>query len=764
MAEADVVFKIRADLADAIENLKAAEKALEMVGEQAEKAAPKIKQAEKALTPMAALAKGFGDQWKANIPTMEQFGAKLANLLNPMAALQVAAAAVAAGFAAFAAFTIKGIQAAAENEEAVNRLRAALAAQGAETEANVSALTKYASTLAMTTRFTDEAIMAAQTLGLRINIAAHQMPAATEAAINMASALGMTLDEAMQALAQTLDGTGGRIMERVPELKALSEEALRAGGAFDVVREKFREAAEKDVAGLAGSFARLKIAVGEAVEAFGVGLTSGGEFTNALSLMADAVNGLIPLMEMAGRTISNFATFALFAADSYLTFVQSILDVAAKIPGTIGMAFGAASGAIDLAKASVRALKLEFQTLAAVGRTAGNAAAGIVTGGRGGAGPARDTSDTEKAIEALRRERAAAVDVLDVFMEANLTQGERLRLADGLAKQAEAAENKLRELMMQGKLSTQEFNTELERSRDIYGQIANVIKADLTEALEAFKEKSRSLVVDIIPVGTEGLDVAAQELSAEQTREDERAWYLEQMQLRQEAMDAVLQFTHANDELTASIERQREAWNSLTPAQQRHEIQLRNSKARMDALEGGMSMMTAAAGNLGAGIMRMALTGEGSFKKMAQAALQSLAIEAAGKAVFELAEGLAMLALAAFGHPTAGASAGMHFQAAAVYGAMAAAFGAASAIAGQPGGGGGGGASGEGRGAETGRSNASTVEATQDESTSRGPRVQVTFTGNGIIAGQSPEQFARAVQPFLEEVFAEGGGRQGTRR
>jgi len=64
------------------------------------------------------------------------------------------------------------------------------------------------------------------------------------------------------------------------------------------------------------------------------------------------------------------------------------------------------------------------------------------------------------------------------------------------------------------------------------------------------------------------------------------------------------------------------------------------------------------------------LTG-GSFKKLANDVLKSIAVQAAGLAIFETAKGLGNLALAAFGIPNAAAAASLNFQSAAMYGAVA---------------------------------------------------------------------------------------------
>jgi hypothetical protein len=175
-------------------------------------------------------------------------------------------------------------------------------------------------------------------------------------------------------------------------------------------------------------------------------------------------------------------------------------------------------------------------------------------------------------------------------------------------------------------------------------------------------------------------------------------------------------------------------------------------------MQSGMSMVTQATGQLGAGLMKMALTGEGSFKQLAQATLQGLAIQSAGKAVFELAEGFAALALAAIGHPTAGASAGLHFKSAAMFGVMAAGFGGMSAAAGQPGGEGGGGAA--GGGAEDSAGFGDTRRATRDTQQEALPRVNITLSG--VIGDQ--DAVARHIFDYVTDALRDSGGRSGSMR
>jgi len=86
------------------------------------------------------------------------------------------------------------------------------------------------------------------------------------------------------------------------------------------------------------------------------------------------------------------------------------------------------------------------------------------------------------------------------------------------------------------------------------------------------------------------------------------------------------------------------------------------------------SQFNAIAGAVGNAVKAFVLFGSagGGFKKFAAEVIASIAQMAAVQAVFELAQGLAMLALAYFGfHPKAAISATEHFAAAAIFGTVA---------------------------------------------------------------------------------------------
>lgn len=97
--------------------------------------------------------------------------------------------------------------------------------------------------------------------------------------------------------------------------------------------------------------------------------------------------------------------------------------------------------------------------------------------------------------------------------------------------------------------------------------------------------------------------------------------------------------------------------------------------------EDGKGMLTGLGKGLSTAAAASLLTGR-SFKEAANSLLKSLAIQAAGQAIWETALGVGSLAMAAMGNPAAGASAALHFKAAGMFGVLAASFAGGASMTG----------------------------------------------------------------------------------
>lgn len=691
---------------------------------------------------------------------------------------------------------------AAEAEVAFRRLEVALSLRGAASAA--PSLAAVASSVATVTSHTDEAVMRVQQLGLSLNVATAQVPQFTAAALDLASALGIDVDSAAKMLGQTLDGDAGRLKQLVPALASLTEEQLRAGQGIALVGQQFRGFATGDADTLKGALTAVQKAASDLAESFGVGVASTGELRQGVSQLTDALRALAPEAEAAGETImdafseskiARVATAVATAATGFFSVkagLQMMRDEAARGANarTAEEALAERGGGVLGGLAERRALKASQEELARI--------LGVYDGiieAADKAGKAEDAraQKAREAAEALRAQldgvNGIAVRTAEQRAEIagmNLPLEQQVALYEQLKGAVDAGISSVFKLYQDGKIQASEYLRLLENLVGTKQQLASSTlieraKArisdqapEIFELQPTYAPKGESSVAGERPdfteaggesamtrVAQEEADAKARLLEIDTQLFDLRLTIAEQggARLEQEqALNDLLweQAALADGVIDAEERLERQRQQAIATAAQK----AAKNREWTDAAAAGMGMMTQAAGQLGAGLMRMALTGEGSFKQMAQAALQGLAIQAAGKSVFEFAEGLATAALQAMGHPTAGVSAGMHFKASAVFAGMAVGFGGMSAAAGQPS---------EGGGADAG--GASTSDSLTDQGSARraateepqaGPRVQVNISGAGFIGDL--DTISRHLEGFLSDSLRDSGGRNGSYR
>jgi len=126
---------------------------------------------------------------------------------NTVGQLKNAKIALAAGLAATTAFAVTSVQAFMESEDAVFGLNAALN-NLANTGDNITGVQErvleFASSLQSMSRFSDEAIVSASTLMLRLGVGTETIQEATQATVDMAAAMQLDLGAAAQAVGLAL--------------------------------------------------------------------------------------------------------------------------------------------------------------------------------------------------------------------------------------------------------------------------------------------------------------------------------------------------------------------------------------------------------------------------------------------------------------------------------------------------------------------------------------------------------------------------------
>lgn len=209
--------------------------------------------------------------------------------------MQTILAGVATAFTAATAFATKLINAWGEQEDATDRLKAAFKAQGHEASTSADAVAQLASKLQLTTRFGDEAtIAAASVLEALTGMSAEMINRAIPSMQDMATAMGTDLSSAATLMARGVE-TGNLSIGRLKiEIDKNLTPAERFEKILDVMNQRFGGMAEALGKNTIGQLTILKGQLGELAEARGRALK---EF-------------LVPFARVIIPLIKNIADFA----------------------------------------------------------------------------------------------------------------------------------------------------------------------------------------------------------------------------------------------------------------------------------------------------------------------------------------------------------------------------------------------------------------------------------------------------------------------
>ena len=131
-------------------------------------------------------------------------------------------------------------------------------------------LIRQAKALQQNTRFGDEAIIAQQAYVKSLGVSTDQTKEIIEASVDLAAAMGISLESAVMNTTKTLSGMQGELGEKLPAaFKELTAEQLKAGEGIKFIREQFRGTAEEEVGTLTGSLDQMTNTLGDTAEAIG---------------------------------------------------------------------------------------------------------------------------------------------------------------------------------------------------------------------------------------------------------------------------------------------------------------------------------------------------------------------------------------------------------------------------------------------------------------------------------------------------------------
>ena len=136
--------------------------------------------------------------------------------------------------------------------------------------ASTNQLIQQAKALQSVTIFGDEALIAQQAYVKSLGISTEQTKEIIAASVDLASAMGISLESAVMNTTKTLSGMQGELGEKLPAaFKQLTAEQLKAGEGIEFIREQFRGTAEEETKTLTGALEQMKNAMGDAGEEIG---------------------------------------------------------------------------------------------------------------------------------------------------------------------------------------------------------------------------------------------------------------------------------------------------------------------------------------------------------------------------------------------------------------------------------------------------------------------------------------------------------------
>jgi len=185
------------------------------------------------------------------------------------------------------------VNAAKEAEVSQVRFETALELIGANTT-TINYLNDYALKLQNISGVSDEVIKDAMALGSTMGIETTYLDKATKVALDLSSALGISLDTAMRMLAKGTEGNLEQLNRYIPSLGELNLEAMDTAEILDTVGDKVDGMAEKMGNTAVGSSNKLKEAFGELKETIGNNfLPAITAINNILTDIINSINNII---------------------------------------------------------------------------------------------------------------------------------------------------------------------------------------------------------------------------------------------------------------------------------------------------------------------------------------------------------------------------------------------------------------------------------------------------------------------------------------
>ncbi len=214
------------------------------------------------------------------------------------------------GFAAGIRTVREMVTAVNAQDRAVKQLEGSLVAVGRATEGSSAGFQEYAAALQSVTGVGDELIIQQEAFLLRLGLSREAIEATTLAALELSDAIpSISFEAAVRNITKTFSGLTGELGELLPDLRDLSEESLRAGGAIDLILDRFGGSAVADLGTLGGQVRLLSADLGDLFERVGSVASQSDALRGAVVAADEAIRGFLTSDEDLGELQRGFDRF-----------------------------------------------------------------------------------------------------------------------------------------------------------------------------------------------------------------------------------------------------------------------------------------------------------------------------------------------------------------------------------------------------------------------------------------------------------------------
>lgn len=257
---------------------------------------------------------GIAVETKKAVDSLTSFQASATKVFGVVAA---AAAAAFAGGALLDGIS-SVVSAANEQVDAVNKMNQSLVASGDFSKEASKSMTEFASALSLIVAIDDDDILGGLALAKSFGATNEQAKELVKTAADLAATMGTDLNSAVTQLGGTLSGSAGRLGKLSPELKNLSEEALKSGAAIKILGDRFSGAAEAAAGTFSGEIKKAALSFDDLKTAMGLIITQNPAIRIAIKALGDILKATTEIID------DNKKSIGLLISNGFVLLVKSV--------------------------------------------------------------------------------------------------------------------------------------------------------------------------------------------------------------------------------------------------------------------------------------------------------------------------------------------------------------------------------------------------------------------------------------------------------